>query len=136
MASGNYAELKKGKRAAYLALNEYKDDGVEQLHFMTTIATDSVWGRGGVSVEDVEMSSLSISVKTAKALVATADSAGAVDFGNGWTGVVMEIADTYFWAVPLNPNALREQEESALTLLKAKANKPNAAVPEELRKRS
>jgi len=129
MASGNYAELKKGKRAAYLALNEYDNNGVELLHFMTTIATDSVWGRGGVSVEDVEMSLLSISVSTAKALIAKADSAGAVDFGNGWTGVVMEIADTYFWAVPLNANALREQEENALTLLKAKMNKLVAEAP-------
>jgi hypothetical protein len=56
LASGNYAELKKAKRAAYLALNEYDNNGVEQLHFMTTFASDSVWGRGGVNTDIEERS--------------------------------------------------------------------------------
>jgi hypothetical protein len=105
MSSYNYAELVKGKKAVTDRINQMKKDTkeTERLHLLITSGLSALFGRGGVDIDSVESSSEAITMKTFRALRKAAKDVGGVDFGNGHYGVVLEIADSYFWVAPVRP---------------------------------
>jgi len=104
MASGNYAEPIRSLRAGMEIFNEFQKHGT--FHLLVTPAVDHVWGRGGMDIDDLEMSDYTIPVAVIKLLFEKADESIAVNFGNGYYGMAFEVAGELYWVAPRQEDKL------------------------------